>query len=411
MRMCIYEVSHCVRAPSALWPYMLLCAVALHAPLCAVALHAPSALWPYMLLCAVLQVIADFEDPNSIETSSMASFDSAHNFPGGNANLPAGTTTSLTSADNEEQTPVLDNPLSLWDEAIGNTRRRRWSGSNLTTTDSDVAESPSNERLLPPLRSLPSAYPPPTFTRTALSMSPLDTSRRPGYPFPRGRRPDIGSYGGRSQYARSLLDDSAPLEPSLERSFGRLPTRYGRIYRHRSHDLLDDPLDRTGFPDDPDMDHFSDIPDNYYLSQPLLYSTAQLDSFRHQGPSGYSLSQPTASGRHVSFKDKPSQLGPRDRNERPSSLGSGGGANGMRTLREEPGELRSSDDEGEQRPEADTRVDSDSTISDCEYDGFNRGSRKSIRDGPVLEQWEKSIETRGLLVSIMGGDYVCMCVH
>ena len=62
----------------------------------------------YVLLCAVLQVIADFEDPTSMETSSMASFDSAHNFPGGNANLPAGTTPSLTSADNEEQTPVLD---------------------------------------------------------------------------------------------------------------------------------------------------------------------------------------------------------------------------------------------------------------------------------------------------------------
>ena len=173
----------------------------------------------------------------------MASFDSAHNFPGGNANLPAGTTPSLTSADNEEQTPVLDSPRSLWDEAIGNTRRRRWSGSNLTTTDSDARESPSNERLLPPLRSLPPAYPPPTtFTRTALSMSPHDTSRRTGYPFSRGRRPDISSYGGRSQYTRSLLDDSPPLEASLERSFGRLPTRYGRIYRHRSHDLLDDPL-------------------------------------------------------------------------------------------------------------------------------------------------------------------------
>ena len=352
-----------------------------------------------------------------METSSMASFDSAHNFPGGNANLPAGTTPSLTSADNEEQTPVLDSPRSLWDEAIGNTRRRRWSGSNLTTTDSDARESPSNERLLPPLRSLPPAYPPPTtFTRTALSMSPHDTSRRTGYPFSRGRRPDISSYGGRSQYTRSLLDDSPPLEASLERSFGRLPTRYGRIYRHRSHDLLDDPLERTGFLDDPDMDHFTDIPDNYYLSQPPLYSAAQLESFRHQGPSGYSLSQPTGSGRHVSFKDKPSQLGPRERSERPSSLGSGGGANGMRTLREEPGELRSSEDEREQRPEADSRVESDSTMSDCEYDPFNRGSRKSIRDGPVLEQWENAIETRGLpLVSIggrgRGGGIMCACSY
>lgn len=337
----------------------------------------------------------------------MASFDSAHNI----TNLPAGTTPSLTSADNEEQTPVLDSPRSLWDEAIGQTRRRRWSGSNLTTTDSDARDSPSNERLLPPLRSLPPVYPPPTFARTALSMSPHDTSRRTGYPFPRGRRPDISSYGGRSQYTRSLLEDSPPLEASLERSFGRLPTRYGRIYRHRSHDLLDDPLERTGFPDDPDMDQFTDLPDNYYLSQPLLYTAAQLDSFRHQGPSGYSLSQPTGSGRHVSFKDKPSQLGPRERSERPSSLGSGGGANGMRTLREEPGELRSSEDEGEQRPEVDTWVDSDSTVSDCEYDPFNRGSRKSIRDGPVLEQWENTIETQGIRMVSIGGGIMCACTY
>lgn len=185
----------------------------------------------------------------------------------------------------------------------------------------------------------------------------------------------------------------------MERPFGRIPGRYGRIYRHHSHDFLDDALERAGFLDDPEMDHFNDLPDSSYLSQPLLYSAGHLEGFRHQGPSGYSLSQPTGSGRHVSFKDKPSHLGPRERSERPASLGSGSGNNGMRTLREEPGELRSSEDEGEQRPVADTRADSDSTVSDCEYDPFNRGSRKSIRDGPVLEQWENTLESRGLVVS------------
>lgn len=360
---------------------------------------------PHVCLCAIVQVIADFEDPTSLETSSVASFDSAHNFPGGSANLPPPATPSLTSVDNEEQTPVLDRPRSLWEEAqIGNMRRRRWSGSNLTGTDSDARESPSSERMLS-LRSLPPAYPP-TFARAGLPLSQHDTARRKGYPFLRGRRPDIGSYSGRSQYARSLLDDSSPLDSGLERPFGRVPARYGRIYRHHSHDLLDDPLDRTGFHDDLDMDQFHDIPDNFYLSQPPLYSGSQ-DSFRYQGPSGYSLSQPT--GRHVSFKDKPSQLGPRT--ERPSSLGTGGGNAGMRTLREEPGEVRTSEDEGEQHPVTDTRVDSDSTVSDCEYGSFDRGSRKSIRDGPVLEHWENTLETRGLLVVSDGWMYIHMYVY
>ena len=344
-----------------------------------------------------LQVIADFEDPMSMETSSITSFDSSHNFPGGITNLPPGVTPSLTSVDNEEQTPVLDSPRSLWDEAqIGNTRRRRWSGSNLTATDSDARESPGSERMLPPLRSLPipTSYAP-SFART----SHPETSRRKGFPYLRGRRPNIGAYSGPSQHTRSLLEDSPPLESGLERPFGRIPGRYGRIYRHHSHDFLDDALERAGFLDDPEMDHYSDLPDSSYLSQPLLYSAGHLESFRHQGPSGYSLSQPTGSVRHVSFKDKPSQLGPRERSERPASLGSGSGNNGMRTLREEPGELRSSEDEGEQHPVADTRVDSDSTVSDCEYDPFNRGSRKSIRDGPVLEQWESTLESRGLVVS------------
>ena len=177
------------------------------------------------------------------------------------------------------------------------------------------------------------------------------------------------------------------------------------MYRPRSHDFLDDPLERAFFPDDPEMDPLSDMPESY-LSQPALYS-ASYDAVRHQGPSGCSLSQPT--GRHVSFKTNPSQLGPRDHNERPASLGSGGGSNGMRTLREDPAELRSSDDEGEQRPVVDTRAESDSTVSDREYDPFNRESRKSIRDGPVLEQWENALETRGIPL-VSGRECVCVCV-
>ena len=214
-------------------------------------------------------------------------------------------------------------------------------------------------------------------------------SMRSRYPGPSRR--DILTKRSRPSWG-SGMNDSPTHDPSLIKTFGRSPLipRSGGIYRPRSHDFLDM---------DPDSDLFnSHLPDSYYLSQPSFSAVSYEHSSRANGPSGFSLSQPT--GRHVSFLDRPLELGPRDKHDRPSSSHAGGGSS-MIPLREEPGELRSSEDEVKKLDEEARVSETESTVSDKEYGGFSRSNRKSIRDGAVAEQWERAVE-EGALVSCCG---------
>lgn len=346
-------------------------------------------------------VIADFEESNLFDNSSMTSYDSVPNFAPSRSFI--GTAPSITSVDNEEQTPVLDRPhppYSLLDEAnLSEHRPRKWSESQ---SESEPRESPAAERLPLPIRDRPlprqraswsSEHFSSTFSRPWETS--LDVMKRKGYPFVARR---MEAFANRPRYPQtSSLLEGEDHDVSLYRSFGQhnTPSRYrpGSLYRPRSQDILgtDDypSSQQPSFGEGPESDVFNE-PANYYLSQPAF---GQFESTRnHYLPSGFSLSQP-GPARHVSFSEKASELGPRDLHDRPSSLSSTT-QSAMRTVREEPGEFKSSDDE---RPPEDVKSESESTMSDKEYGPFNRNTRKSIRDGPVLEQWANAVETKNIL--------------